>query len=113
MKPIKTKTGDSRILISVLFCLLYFTSYMTRKSFGAVKLGIPDSLLTDQQIGYIGSALFFTYGAGQVISGLLGDKIDPRKLIFCGLGVTTLCNAAFHGIPTASHCMTVSVLHCP
>lgn len=95
MKPIKTKTGDSRILISVLFCLLYFTSYMTRKSFGAVKLGIPDRLLTDQQIGYIGSALFFTYGAGQVISGLLGDKIDPRKLIFCGLGVTTLCNAAF------------------
>lgn len=95
MKPIKTKTGDSLTLISVLFCLLYFTSYMTRKSFGAVKLGIPDSLLTDQQIGYIGSALFFTYGAGQIISGLLGDRTDPRKLIFCGLGVTTLCNAAF------------------
>lgn len=82
-------------MISVLFCLLYFTSYMTRKSFSAVKLGIPDTLLTDVQIGYIGSALFFTYGAGQVISGLLGDRIDPRKLIFCGLGATAVCNAAF------------------
>ena len=89
------KTKDSARLISALFCLLYFTSYMTRKSFSAVKLGIPDTLLTDQQIGYIGSALFFTYGAGQVISGLLGDRIDPRKLIFCGLGATALCNAAF------------------
>lgn len=79
----------------MLFCLLYFTSYMTRKSFSAVKLGIPDTLLTDVQIGYIGSALFFTYGAGQVISGLLGDRIDPRKLIFCGLGATAVCNAAF------------------
>ncbi len=95
MKPLKTKTGDSVTLISVLFCLLYFTSYMTRKSFSAVKLGIPDAMLTDLQIGYIGSALFFTYGAGQIISGLLGDRIDPRKLIFCGLGLTTLCNAAF------------------
>lgn len=94
MKPIKTKKSDSALLITALFCLLYFTSYMTRKSFGAVKLGIPDSLLTDVQIGYIGSALFFTYGAGQIISGLLGDKIDPRKLIFWGLGLTTLCNAA-------------------
>ena len=91
----QAKTKDSARLISALFCLLYFTSYMTRKSFGAIKLGIPDSLLTDVQIGYIGSALFFTYGAGQVISGLLGDRIDPRKLIFCGLGATALCNAAF------------------
>ncbi|MBQ7397968.1 MAG: MFS transporter [Clostridia bacterium] len=95
MRSTKTKANDSFTLISVLFCLLYFTSYMTRKSFSAVKLGIPDSVLTDVQIGYIGSALFFTYGAGQIVSGLLGDRIDPRKLIFCGLGVTTLCNAAF------------------
>ena len=95
MRATKTKANDSSALISVLFCLLYFTSYMTRKSFGAVKLGIPDSLLTDVQIGYIGSALFFTYGAGQIVSGLLGDRVDPRKLIFLGLGATTLCNAAF------------------
>ncbi len=60
MKSTKTKANDSSTLISVLFCLLYFTSYMTRKSFSAIKLGIPDSLLTDVQIGYIGSALFFT-----------------------------------------------------
>ena len=89
------KCGDSAPLITLLFCLLYFTSYMTRKSFGAVKLGLPDSLLDDTQIGYIGSALFFTYGAGQIISGLLGDRIDPRKLILCGLGTTLACNAAF------------------
>ena len=72
------KRGDSAPLITLLVCLLYFTSYMTRKSFGAIKLGLPDALLTDAQIGYVGSALFFTYGAGQIVSGLLGDRIDPR-----------------------------------
>ena len=95
MKAKKTGRQDSAPLITLLFCLLYFTSYMTRKSFGAIKLGIPETLLTDAQIGYIGSALFFTYGAGQIVSGLLGDRIDPRKLILCGLATTMVCNAAF------------------
>ena len=95
MKAKKTGRYDSAPLITLLFCLLYFTSYMTRKSFGAVKLGLPETLLTDAEIGYIGSALFFTYGAGQIVSGLLGDRIDPRKLILCGLAATMVCNAAF------------------
>ena len=81
--------------ISLLFCLLYFTSYMTRKSFGAIKLGLPAGYLTEEQVGLIGSALFFAYGIGQLVSGVLGDRIDPRKLILLGLGTTAACNAAF------------------
>ena len=81
--------------ISLLFCLLYFTSYMTRKSFGAIKLGLPAGYLTEEQVGLIGSALFFAYGLGQLISGVLGDRFDPRRLILWGLGTTAVCNAAF------------------
>lgn len=90
-----TRRGDGSGMISFLFCLLYFTSYMTRKSFGAIKLGLPEGWLSDEQIGLIGSALFFAYGAGQLVSGVLGDRIDPRKLILLGLGTTAVCNAAF------------------
>jgi OPA family glycerol-3-phosphate transporter-like MFS transporter len=78
----------------LLFCLVYFTSYITRKSFGAIKLGLPAGALSDEEIGLIGSALFFAYGAGQLISGFLGDRIDPRRLILWGLGATAVCNAA-------------------
>ena len=78
-----------------LFSLLYFTSYMTRKSFGAIKLGLPEGYMTEAQVGLIGSALFFAYGVGQVVSGALGDRIDPRKLILAGLGTTAVCNAVF------------------
>lgn len=81
--------------ISFLFALLYFTSYMTRKSFGAIKLGLPVGYLTEEQVGLIGSALFFAYGIGQLVSGVLGDRIDPRRLILYGLGATAVCNAAF------------------
>lgn len=90
-----TKRGDGGGMISLLFSLLYFTSYVTRKSFGAIKLGLPEGWLGDEEIGLIGSALFFAYGAGQIISGVLGDRIDPRKLILLGLGTTAVCNAAF------------------
>ncbi len=86
--------------ISFLFCLLYFTSYMTRKSFGAIKLGLPEGYLSAEQVGWIGSALFFAYGVGQLVSGVLGDRIDPRKLILLGLGTTAVCNAVFPFVPS-------------
>lgn len=96
------KRKDGFLLIVILFAFLYFTSYMTRKSFSAIKLGLPEGYLLETQIGYIGSALFFAYGLGQIISGVLGDRIDPRKLILCGLGMTASCNLLFpfiHSVP--------------
>ena len=35
---------------------------------------------------------FLTYGAGQLICGLIGDRLSPQKVIFAGLSGTALCN---------------------
>ena len=35
---------------------------------------------------------FITYGAGQLVSGVLGEPISPKKLIFLGLSLTVLMN---------------------
>lgn len=35
---------------------------------------------------------FITYGAGQIISGILGDRWNPKRLVSCGLAVTVLMN---------------------
>ena len=35
---------------------------------------------------------FITYGTGQIISGIYGDRISPKKLVFMGLSITTLMN---------------------
>lgn len=35
---------------------------------------------------------FITYDAGQLVSGVLGDHISPKKLIFLGLSLTVLMN---------------------
>ncbi|MBQ6553692.1 MAG: MFS transporter, partial [Firmicutes bacterium] len=35
---------------------------------------------------------FVSYGAGQIISGVCGDKVSPKKLLLCGLVTTALMN---------------------
>ena len=37
------------------------------------------------EIGSMGSALFFAYGAGQLINGTLGDYISPKVMAFMGV----------------------------
>ena len=83
-----------RALIA-LCSILYFTSYFTRKNFAAVMVELISLDLMDKEAaGLVVSALFFAYGAGQIISGFLGDRITPAALIGFGLGLTAVCNFA-------------------
>lgn len=89
-------------LFCALACLVYFTSYLTRKSYNASLLAIMDAtgmLKTAVSLAVTGS--FITYGVGQVVSGLLGDKIRPRYMIAIGLLGASLCNVAIPFFPTA------------
>ncbi|MBQ0010478.1 MAG: MFS transporter [Ruminococcus sp.] len=89
-------------LFCALACLVYFTSYLTRKSYNASVLAIMDAtgmLKTAVSLAVTGS--FITYGVGQVISGLLGDKIRPRTMIAIGLLGASLCNAVIPFFPSA------------
>ncbi len=76
-----------------LFSLVYFVSYITRINFGAIisemviDIGISKGLLSMSLTGG-----FITYGLGQIISGVGGEKYSPYKLISIGLGVTSLMN---------------------
>jgi len=76
-----------------LLSAAYMVSYLTRVNFGAV---IYDMVLST---GYEKSALstavtgaFITYGAGQFVSGWLGDRIQPKRLMLFGLLLTVSMN---------------------
>lgn len=93
------KTINRMILI---FACCYMVSYITRINFGAVILematetGIAKSLLS---LSVTGS--FITYGSGQIISGICGDKFSPKRLLLLGLGVTSLMNLLIPLCPNA------------
>jgi len=80
-------------LFTILLSCTYMVSYITRTNFGAIisevvsATGISRDLLS---IALVGS--FITYGSGQVVSGILGDHISPKRLVSLGLVITILMN---------------------
>ncbi|MBO4216406.1 MAG: MFS transporter, partial [Clostridia bacterium] len=85
----------------VLICsFAYFVSYLSRLNYSAcVAEIIVDLGLSKTQTSYAVTGLFITYGIGQVFSGLLGDRFDPRKILACGLLMTAVCNTLMPLMP--------------
>lgn len=74
----------SKLLIIALW-LVYASSYFIRTCYAASIAAIVDEgIFTKGQVGLIGTAFFICYGAGQLISGLLGDKVNPFAMIIFG-----------------------------
>ena len=79
--------------LMMLACMVYFSSYITRINFGAIIVEFTSAEgVAKTAASLITSVTFITYGAGQLISGYLGDRISPRLLIFVGLLTATAAN---------------------
>lgn len=102
----KDKKKTSAALFIALCTLVYFTSYITRKVYASTMIEIiRDLAFTNEGAGLVNTALFITYGAGQIVSGVLGDHIAPHKLIFVGIVTSSVCNLLMPfcpGIPFGS-----------
>ena len=91
----KTDVAADRVvkLLSILCPLIYFASYLTRKNYGVIMTAIIENEgMADDVAGFIETLALISYGAGQVISGILGDKFKPQNIIVCGLSTTIACN---------------------
>lgn len=77
------------LLCSVIYCI----SYITRINFKAVLLPImTDTGYAKSELSIALAGLFVAYGAGQLISGFFGDRIQPKYLITFGLITTAAMN---------------------
>lgn len=75
--------------------VVYGLYYVCRLSLNVMKKPIVDSgYLNTQELGYIGSALFFAYAVGKCANGFLADRCDIRKFMSFGLFVSALANFA-------------------
>ena len=96
--------------LTLLFMITYTISYITRINYGAVisemetASGISRTLLS---MALTGS--FITYGAGQIISGILGDRFSPKKLIALGFFFTALMNCL---IPLCQNAYQMTAVWC-
>ncbi|MCQ2427257.1 MAG: MFS transporter [Clostridia bacterium] len=81
------------VLMTVLCAAAYFCSYMTRINYKAVisAISASEGIAKDAAAAAL-TGLFITYGVGQLISGWLGDRINPKYLMSGGLLLASVMN---------------------
>lgn len=95
------RIGNRAKVLSYLLMLVYFASYCTRINFAVmlVKVG-SDMAVTKEALAVVVTALTISYGGGQIISGVLGDRIKAPLLLTVGLGAASVCNVLMFFAPT-------------
>lgn len=78
------------LLGGVSFCA-YTACYAGRSVLSAIMPEMLKSNVYDKaDFAYMGSAYFFTYGIGQIISGIMGDKIKAKYMVSIGLFLASI-----------------------
>lgn len=85
--------------------LVYFSSYLTRINFAVMMVKIISELQVEKTaLSIVVTGLTVTYGIGQVVSGFLGDRIKPHRLLTFGLALAAVCNI------TISFCQSIPAM---
>lgn len=108
---VKKITAKKYIFYLVFLCAaIYFISYLTRINYSAVLVEIMNSEgYTKTAASVPLTGLFIVYGVGQLISGVLGDKFSPEKIIFSGLLITCGMNIL---LPLCHSTLLMTVVWC-
>lgn len=78
-----TKTQRS-VFISATVC--YSIYYVCRLSLSVVKVPlVQENILSESQLGLVGSGLFYAYAAGKLVNGFLADRANINRLLTLGL----------------------------
>lgn len=91
MNPLQSKKEVNRL--ALLFTFTYMISYVTRINYGAVISEMErETEIARELLSLALTGSFVTYGVGQIVSGVLGDRVSPKKLVSCGFLLTVLMN---------------------
>ena len=78
---------------SILFVCVYMVSYITRISYSAIvseMAAATGNAASTLGLALTGSAI--TYGTGQILCGIVGDRVSPKRMIGVGFLIVTLMN---------------------
>ena len=74
----------------------YAFYYFSRKSFSFAMPAMQEALgMNKFELGLLGSVLYVSYGFSKFLSGMLGDKSNPRYFMSIGLILTGIFNLCF------------------
>lgn len=92
------KTDNTKrygLLLFLLCWTAYFSAYIARSNYAVFITEIMSSGgYSKASMGLVGTCFFLFYGIGQLVNGMLADRLPPTKMISVGLIVSSFTNAA-------------------
>ena len=84
-----------RLRVMLAITLGYGLIYTCRLALGVVKKPLIDAgVFSPNDLGLIGSALFYTYALGKLTNGFLADHANMKRFLAFAFLMTALCNLA-------------------
>ena len=98
----KHQSTRSFLLLTGLCTLAYFISYISRINLSASVIELVRTGFAGKDLAALAlSVNALTYGAGQIISGYLGDKYKPQHVMCAGFLLASAMNLTVAMLPTA------------
>lgn len=95
MKLLKNANVKNAVYIGTLCSISYLMVYVARNILSAVTPKLVESgTVTNEYIGVVSSTFFMFYAVGQLVNGILGDKIKGKYMVSLGFllaGISNLC----------------------
>ena len=89
--------------LTALCTAVYFTSYLSRLDLAVVMVELIRCGFAARETAALALTLCaMTYGVGQLLSGWLGERIQPQNLILLGFLITSAVNLSVAALPTAA-----------
>ena len=94
MKFFKTKDVKNAFMIGSLSTLTYLACYFAKNILSVVSPQMMEGAgVSVEFIGTLSTANMLFYAGGQLINGIIGDKVKAKYLVSGGILLSGLCNA--------------------
>ena len=90
-----SENAKKAIYLGSLCSVAYFAVYIARNALSAATPKMIAAGYTKPYIGSVASLFFVFYAVGQLINGIIGDKIKAKWMISGGLLFAAISNAVF------------------
>ena len=90
-----SQSAKNAFYIGALCSVSYLAVYIARTVLGAVTPQMVEAGYTEAYIGGVSSLFFFFYATGQLINGIIGDRINAKWMMCLGLFLAGVANYTF------------------
>lgn len=103
MKIFKSKDVKNAFMIGIVSTIVYLACYFAKNILSIVSPEMVENAgVSVEFIGTLSTANMLFYAGGQLINGIIGDKVKGKYMVGGGLALTGLCNIIISLVHTPS-----------